>query len=88
MGLLHLEVRNAIAQQAPNTVVLFKDRDFMACPCELLGGGEACRPRADHGHFLTGLVCGRLRHDPALLPAPVDDRVLNRLDAYRIIVEI
>ena len=38
---VELEVGNAVAQQAANAVVLFKQRDAVADPCQLLRGGHA-----------------------------------------------
>ena len=45
-------------------------------------------PGADDGHALAGLSCRRLRRDPAFFPTLVDDEVLDRLDADRIVVDV
>src|SRR2546428_4348989 len=45
-ALLHLELGDAVAQEAPDPVVTLEDRDQVTGPIELLGGGEAGRPRA------------------------------------------
>src|SRR5690606_11407777 len=55
---------------------------------QLLRRRQAGRTGTDDGHALAGLELGRLRHDPAHLPGLVDDGVLDRLDAYRIIVDV
>ena len=52
--LLHLEIRNAVAQQAADAVVLFEDRDVVAGARQLLRGRQARRARADHRHALAG----------------------------------
>ena len=83
VALLHLEVGNAVAQQAAGMRVLLVDMHLMAGARELLRAGEARRPGADHGDALAGLDLGRLRLDPALLPGAVDDRAFDRLDRHR-----
>src|SRR5688572_12490713 len=86
-GFLELEVRDAIAQQAADAIALLEDRDVVADARELLRAGKAGAAGADDGHFLARLVRGRLRLHPALFPGFVDDRVLDRLDAHRIVVD-
>ncbi|MNV50181.1 hypothetical protein D3C71_1421780 [compost metagenome] len=56
--LLHLEVRNAVAQQPAHAVVLFKQRDAVASARELLCCRHARRARAHHGHLLARFVLG------------------------------
>jgi len=77
--LLHLEVRNAVAQQAANAVVLFEQghaRGPRRASC--CAASHAGRPAAHHGHLLAGFVVGRLWRDPAFVPGAVDDGVLDR----------
>ena len=88
MDFFHLEVGNAVAQQSSYPVVLFKQRDSMTDPCELLSRCHARRARAHDGDFFTGLVFGHLRLDPAFSPGAVDDGVFDRLDAYRVVIDI
>jgi hypothetical protein len=38
--------------------------------------------------LLAGLDLRRLRNDPALFPAFIDDRMLDRLDPYRVGVDV
>src|ERR1700732_2854076 len=55
-------------------------------------GGEpapfAARPGADDRDPLAGMAGRRKRHDPALLPAAVDDRAFDRLDRHRVVVDV
>src|SRR5947199_308159 len=46
-ALLHLELGNAVAQEAADPVVTLEDGHEMAGAVELLGGGESGRARAD-----------------------------------------
>ena len=59
--LLELEIRNAVAQQPADAVVLLEHRDRMPGARELLRAGEAGAARADHRDLLAGLVRRRLR---------------------------
>ncbi|OIQ88657.1 hypothetical protein GALL_294800 [mine drainage metagenome] len=85
--LLHLEVGNAVAQQAADAVVLLEHGHVMPGARQLLRGRQAGRAGTHHGDALAGLVGRRLRHDPTHLPALVDDGVLDRLDAHRGLVD-
>ena len=67
----------------PGPVGALEDRDRVAGAVELRGGGEAGRAGADHGDLLAGARRRRLGRDPALLPAAVDDGVLDALDGHR-----
>src|SRR6185369_13989683 len=82
---LQLEIRNPVTQQAADAVVLLEHRDRMTRARELLRSGEARGARADDGDALSGPVRGRLGFDPAFVPGLVDDGVLDRLDADRIL---
>jgi len=42
-------------------------------------------PEPTTATFFASLVCSRTGFDPTLLPCAVNDGVLNRLDAYRIV---
>ncbi len=85
--LLQLEVGNAITQQAADAVVLLEHRHVVPRARELLRGGQTSRAGSDHGDLLAGLVLRRQRRDPAFGPGFVDDRVFDRLDADRIVVD-
>ena len=78
--LFQLEVGNAVAQQAADAVGLFIDGDGVAGAAQLLRGGQAGRPAADHGDALAGVLLGRLGMNPALVPGALDDAALDELD--------
>ena len=68
--LLHLELGDAVAQQAADAVGALVHRDRVAGPGQLLGGGETRRAGADDGDGLAGEALGRLRGDVARCPTP------------------
>ena len=55
---------------------------------QLLRRRHAGRAGADHGDLPAGLANGGLRLHPTHFPGLVDDRVLNRLDADRVVVDV
>ena len=70
-----------------DAVVLFEHHHVVPGARQLLRAGEAGGARADDRDLLAGLVLRRLRQDPALFPGLVDDRVLERLDPDRVVVD-
>ena len=54
VALLHLELGDAVAQQAADTIGPLEHHHLVPGPGQLLGGGQAGRARADHGHPLAG----------------------------------
>ena len=88
MALLHLEVGNAIAQQAAGLGVLLVDMHLMAGARELLRAGEARRTRADDGDRLPVLAIGGSGFDPAFREGAVDDRAFDRLDRHRGVLDV
>ena len=86
--LFHFEIRNAVAQQTPNAVVLFKQGHIVTHTCQLLCSGHACGTCTNDRYFLAGFVFGGLWRDPTFGPRTVNDGVLDRLDAHRIAIEI
>ena len=88
VALLHLEVGDAVAQQATGARLALIDVDVVADAGELLGCGEAGRAGADHGDALAGGAGGRLGHDPAHLPGLVGNRLLDGLDGDRHVLEV
>ena len=86
--LLHLEVGNAVAQQAADTVALLEQGHRMPGARKLLRTGEAGRTGTDHRDALAGSVRRRMRMYPAFLPAAIDDGTLDRLDGHRIVVDV
>ena len=79
-ALFQFEVRDAVAQQAADAVILFKQGDFVARAIQLLRGGEARRARTDDGNSLPGARLGRFRLDPAFFPCAVDDGFFDQFD--------
>ncbi len=88
VDLLHLEVGDAVAEQAARLLVLLVDMHLVAGARELLRAGKSRRAGAYDRHALAGLVGRRLRLDPAVLEALVDDRALDRLDGDRVVVDV
>ena len=78
---LQLEIRNAIAQQSADAVVLLEEHDRVPGARELLCAGQARRAGTDDRHLLPRLVRGGPGRDPTFLPRTINDRVLDRLDA-------
>ncbi len=87
VALLHLELGDAVAQQAAEAVGPLVDDHGVAGPGQLLGGGQAGGAGADDGHRLARAHGGRHRSHPALGPGPVDDRDLDLLDGHRVGVD-
>ena len=85
---VELEVGNAVTQQSADAAVLLEHRHVMADARELLRGSQAGGTGTDHGNFLAGFFLRRLRHHPAVLAALVDDRMLDGLDAHRVVVDV
>ena len=88
MRLFHFEIGNAIPQQAADAVTLLEHNHVVANPCKLLRCGHACRAGTNDGDALAGPVFGGLRRDPSHFPAFIDDRVFDRLDADRVVVDV
>ncbi len=88
VALLHLEVGDAVAQQAAGLRLALEDVDVVADAGELLGRRETRRPRADHRHLLAGLHRGGLGHHPAHAPGLVGDRLFDGLDRDRLVLEV
>src|SRR3990170_831883 len=72
--LLHLELGDAIAEEAADAVRALEHGDGVAGAGELLGAGEPGGAGADDGDGLAGEGVRGLRFDPALLPGALDDR--------------
>src|SRR3954451_6017069 len=86
--LLHLEIRDAVAQQ-PTGLLLAPDHiPRMPGPRELLGRGQACWTRTNDGNTLAGLCFRRLRDDPAHLPCLVGNGLLDCLDGDGLVFEV
>src|SRR5262245_52988477 len=85
--LLHLELGNPVAQEAPDAVGALEDDHPVPGAVELVRGGETRGPRADDGHALAGPGGGWLWGDPAVLERVLDDGDLDRLDRHGVVVD-
>ena len=77
---LHLEIGDAVAEQAAGLGVLLIDMHVVAGAGELLRRGEPGGARADDRHALAGLGLRRLRPHPALGEGLVGDGAFDRFD--------
>src|SRR6185437_7404725 len=84
----HLEVGNAVAQQAARLGEFLEHMHVMAGACELLRAGEARGARADDGDLLVGPVRGDLRLQPAVVPGAIDNGAFDGFDRDRIVVDV
>src|SRR5439155_18989574 len=73
---VELHIRNAVHEQAPGTIRAFEDGHGMSGAIELRRGAQAGGSGTDHGDLPASTDLGRLRIDPAFLPAFVDDGAL------------
>ena len=87
-ALLHLEVGDAVAEQAADARVLLEHRHVVPGPRQLLGAREAGGAGADHRDSLEGAVAGNVGLDPALGPGAIDDRAFDRLDGDRDVADV
>src|SRR5215207_10108948 len=62
--------------------------DFVPNAGELLGGREAGRTRTNDCDALASRCFGRLRDDPAHLPGPVGDSLLDRFDGDGLVFQV
>ncbi len=85
--LLHLEFRDAVAQEPAGSLRSLEHGDGVAGPCQLLGDRQAGRARADDGDRLAGAHRRRLRGHPALGPGALHDLVLDPLNGDRVLVD-
>ena len=86
--LFHLEVGNAVAQQAADAVALFEHGHAMPRARQLLRAGHARRARTDHGDRFAGLLGRHLRCHPAFFPPAINDRAFDRLDRHRLVDDV
>ena len=85
--LLHLEFRNAVAQQAADTIGLLKYGHEVARAIQLLGRSEAGGTRTDHGDFPARAHQRRLGRHPSFVEGLLDDGDFDRLDRHRVVVD-
>ncbi len=82
----HLEVWNAVSQDAAYFFVLLKDHDIVACSRKLLRRRQTCRTRADNRNSFAGLCCRGQWLYPALGESFFDYLKLNVPDKHRLVV--
>ncbi len=85
--LLHLELGDAVAQQAADAVVALEHGDVVPGPSELLGRRQAGGTATHDGHRPAGALGRQLRRRPALRPGPVGNLNLHLLDRHRVGVD-
>ena len=83
-GLLQLEVRNAVDQQAADPVVAVVDVGLIAHAAHFLGDRHPAGAGADDPHRLRPLDPGLRRLDPAVAEGGVGDVALHRADGDRL----
>ena len=60
----------------------------MACSCQLLRASHPGWPCTHHSNALACTLTWKLRFNPAFFPSFIDDRVLDGLNADRIVINI
>ena len=85
--LLHLELGDAVAQQAADAVCPLEDRHCVTGAGQLLRCSQTGRATADNCDLLVGGVRGANRLDPPFVEGLVDDLDLDLLDGDRILVD-
>lgn len=86
--LLHLEVRNAVTQQAACLGFALIDVNLVTGAAELLGSGETRRTGPDDRDLLACVNRGRLWHDKAQFVGLVGNCLFDRLDRNRRILKV
>ncbi len=86
-SLFHLELGDAVAEQTADPIGTLEHHHGVPRAVELLGHGEAGRPRAHDGDLLARAHGRHLGPDPAVLERVVDDRDLDGLDGDRVVVD-
>ena len=81
-ALLHLELRNAVAQQATDAVGLFVNRDPMPGAIQLLRRRQSRRAGADDSDFLPRAHFWRLRANESFREASIHNALFNLLDGH------
>ena len=87
VALLHLELGDAVPQQAADAVGPLEHGHGVACTGELLRGGQPGRTGAHDGDLFARQLVRRQRNDPTLVEGVVDDLDLDLLDGHRILVD-
>jgi hypothetical protein len=85
--LLHLEIRNAVAQQSTDAVALFEEGHGVPGARQLLCGSHAGGTAADDRNAFAGAFHGKFGPDPALLEGLIDDGALDHFNTNRRLVD-
>jgi hypothetical protein len=85
--LLHLEVGDAVAQQAADAAVLLEHRHAWPARASCCAAARPAGPEPTTATFLPVFAAGGAAH-PAFGPGAVDDGVLDALDAHRVVVDV
>jgi hypothetical protein len=85
--LLHLEIGDAVTEQAAGLGEFLEQMHIVAGARELLRAGHAGRTGADHGNRLAGLVRRRLGLE-AVGDGAVGDCAFDRLDGDGVVVDV
>ena len=85
--LLHLELGDAVAEQAADAVGALEHHDLVACTRQLLRCREASGTGSDDGDLLAGAHGRNLRRDPAFFEGTVDDLDFDPLDCDRVLID-
>jgi hypothetical protein len=88
VNFLHLEIGDAVAQQAAGLCLSLKDMHVVPGACQLLRACQAGRPRANHRDLLAGLALRQFGFYPALSESTVGDLAFDCLDRHRLLSEV
>src|ERR1035437_5971223 len=86
--LLHLEVGDAVTQQAAGLGEFLIDMHVVADTRELLRAGKPRGAGTDNGDLLAGLVRRDFRLYPAIFPGEVDDRAFDGFDGDGVVDDV
>jgi hypothetical protein len=85
--LFHLEVGDAVAQQAADAVALLEQGHAWPARASCWAQARPAGPEPTTA-TLAGLLRRRLRLDPAFFPAAVDDLAFDGFDGDRVVVDV
>ncbi len=85
--LLHLELGDAVAQEAAGLLRPLEDGHQVPGPHQLLGGGQAGGSGPHHGDGLARADGRDLRGHPAFVPGPLDNLEFDPLNGDRVLVD-
>ena len=86
--LFHLEVRDAVTEQAAGLGEFFVDMDVVAGARELLRGRKPRRSGANDRDLLAGPGRRNLRLQPAIFPGAIHNGAFDGLDGDRVVVDV